>query len=140
MIDITTLSKQKYIYRVYEDGADELHCTKHSIIYLNSKVVYFKDARKQEYLGNILVSKISDNFAKYMDKYEWSASWRKIDDYFWDVEGNLQELFQEWKNKRKNAKLLERERQITNRYLQARKEFEDAEAQLEKLNTLKEKE
>ena len=138
MIDITTLTKHKYIYRIYEDGADELHCTKHSIIYLNSTVVYFKDARKQEYLNNILVRNISDNFTKYMDEYEWSASWRKIDAYFWDVEGNLQELFQEWKNKRKAAKLIEKENQITNRYLRARKELEDAEAQLELLNKFKE--
>lgn len=138
MIDKTTLSKHKYIYRVYEDSAGKVHCAKYPIIYLNSKVVYFKDARKQECLANILVSKISDNFAGYaqdvLDKY-----YKTIDDYFWDVEGNLQELFQEFKQKRKVAKLMQAEKQITFRYVQAQKELEAAKEKLNELLKLKEK-
>ena len=137
MIDKTTLSKHKYIYRIYEDGADEVHFQKFPIVYLNSKVVYFKDARKQEYLANVLVSKISDNFAKYakdvLDKY-----YKTIDDYFWDVEGNLQDLFQEFKQERNKVKLLQAEKNITFRYVQAQKEFEAAKAKLNELIQLKE--
>lgn len=137
MIDKTTLSNHKNIYRIYEDSVGEIHCNKYPIIYLNSKVVYFKDARKQEYLANILLSKIYDNFEVYaqavLDKY-----YKTIDDYFWDVEGNLKELFQEFKQKRKAEKLIQAEKQITLRYIQAQKEFETAKAKLNELIKLKE--
>jgi hypothetical protein len=137
MTDKTTLSKHKYIYRVYEDSTGEVHCSKYPIIYLNSKVVYFKDARKHEYLANVLVSKIYDNFEVYaqavLDMY-----YKTIDDYFWDVEGNLKELFFEFKQKRKAAKLIHAEKQITFRYVQAQKEFEAAKAKLNELIRLKE--
>jgi hypothetical protein len=137
MIDKTTLSKHKYIYRIYENTVGEIHCAKYPIIYLNSKVVYFKDARKQEYLANVLVSKVCDNFTVYaqavLDKY-----YKTIDDYFWDVEGNLNELFQEFKQKRKVAKLMQAEKQITFRYVQTKKAFEEATAKLNELIQLKE--
>lgn len=138
MIDKTTLSKHKYIYRIYEDGTDEVHFQKFPIVYLNSKVVYFKDARKQEYLANVEVRKVFDNFGKFIEDKHGSASWRDIDDYFWDIDGNLQELFMEWKKHRRIEKLRAREKQITDRYLRARKEFEKAEEELIVLAQIKE--
>lgn len=53
------LSKQKYIYELYEDCVGNLHCEKHRVIYANSKYVYFKKARKDE-LDWVLVRYVGD--------------------------------------------------------------------------------
>ena len=46
MLDMKALSKQKFIYYVYE--ADKtLHIEKFPIIYINSEFVYFKTGRKK---------------------------------------------------------------------------------------------
>lgn len=138
-MDKQNLSKYKYIYRIYEDRTGEVHCTKHPVIYINSEVVYFKDARKQEYLANTSVDRVSDDFASFAkDVLSRPFHWN-VDSYFWNIEDNIVELFQEFKKQRTLAQIIQKEKQITARYVRARKEFEAAEAELTKLVSAKEK-
>lgn len=138
-MDKQNLSKYKYIYHIYEDKDKELHCSKYPIIYINSKVVYFKDARKQEYLRDIRIEKVSDDFVSYAKTVlSRSFSWR-VDDYFWSVEDDIKERFQEFKRQRALKNMIGKEKQITDRYERAKKEFEAAKAELEKLASVKEK-
>ena len=137
-MDKQNLSKYKYIYRIYEDRIGEAHCTKHPVVYINSKVVYFKDARKQEYLANTLVNQVSDDFASFADDVLTRPGYYNVDWYFWSIENNIRELFQEFKKQRTLARMLQNEKQITARYVRARKEFEAAEAELTKLVSAKE--
>ena len=137
-MDKQNLSKYKYIYRIYEDRTGELHCTKHPVVYINSKVVYFKDARKQEYLANTSVDRVSDDFASFAkDVLPRPFHWN-VDSYFWSVEDDIVELFQEFKKQRVLAQIIQKEKQITARYVQAQKEFEAAKAELTKLVSAKE--
>jgi hypothetical protein len=137
-MDKQNLSKYKYIYRIYEDRTGEVHCTKHPVIYINSKVVYFKDARKQEYLSYISVDGVSDDFASYTNEVLSKPYYRSVNHYFWSVEDDITELFQEFKKQRVLAQIIQKEKQITVRYVQAQKEFEAAKAELTKLVLAKE--
>ena len=47
MLDNKTLSKQKFIYYVYESDKT-IHIEKFPIVYINSKYVYYKHSRKHE--------------------------------------------------------------------------------------------
>ena len=137
-MDKQNLSKYKHIYRVYEDRDRELHCEKYPVIYINSEVVYFKDARKQEYLNNVRTNRVSDDFASYAitvlsKSYNWG-----IDGYFWNIEDDIREQFQEFKKQRLISRAIQNEKQITARYVQAKKELEAAEAELAKLISAKE--
>ena len=132
-MDKQNLSKYKHIYRVYEDSTGTIHCTKYPIIYINSKVVYFKDVRKQEYLNNVCINNVSDDFASYAEKMlSTSFNWR-VDHYFWDVEDDIRELFQEFRKQRALKSMISKEKMITDRYERAKKELEAAEAELAKL-------
>ena len=136
-MDKQNLSKYKHIYRVYEDRDKELHYTKYPIIYINSKVVYFKDARKQEYLSYTTLNNVSDDFTSYAEKIlSTSFNWR-VDNYFWSVEDDIRELFQEFRKKRSLAQMINKEKMITDRYERAQKEFEAAKAELENLASAK---
>lgn len=137
-MDKQNLSKYKHIYRVYEDRDRELHCEKYPVIYINSEVVYFKDARKQEYLNHVRTNKVSDDFKSYAKTvlsrpFQWS-----VDNYFWNIEDDIREQFQEFKKQRLIARAIQNEKQITTRYVQAKKELEAAEAELAKLILAKE--
>lgn len=132
-MDKQNLSKYKHIYRVYEDSTGTIHCTKYPIIYINSKVVYFKDVRKQEFLNNVYINNVSDDFTSYAEKMlSKSFNWR-VDHYFWSVEDNIEDLFLEFRKQRSLAQMISQEKMITDRYERAKKELEAAEAELAKL-------
>jgi hypothetical protein len=75
------LSKRKYIYRIYSSEDCVIHCEKHPVIYINSKVVYYKDHRKQEYLNYRLVSSVYDEFIEVTLNVCGN-----FERYFWKVE------------------------------------------------------
>lgn len=137
-MDKQNLSKYKYIYRIYEDRTGAVHCTKHPVVYINSKVVYFKDARKQEYLGNTSIDGVSDDFASYAQNVLNSLYHFNVNNYFWNIEDNIIELFREFKKQIALARIIQNEKQITARYVQAQKEFEAAKTELMKLVSAKE--
>lgn len=61
MLDKKNLSKLKFIYRLFYDSTDKkLHCEKYPVIYINSKVVYYKNVRKGETLGVIDLTMLQD--------------------------------------------------------------------------------
>lgn len=137
-MDKQNLSKYKYIYRIYEDSIGDVHCTKYPVIYINSKVVYFKDARKQEYLANTSVDRVSDDFASWVNETLAKPYCFNVDSYFWSIEDGITELFREFKKQRALARVVQNEKQITARYVRAQKEFEAAKAELTKLVSAKE--
>ena len=134
MIDLTALSKHKHLYHIYEDSIGELHCTKYPIIYLNSKVVYFKDARKQEYISYVKLCNIYDDFEACIKRIDYYGTFNY---YFWNIDDNINDLFKEFKQQRKAQKLLGKEKQIIDRYNRAKREFEMAQKELDKFNIVK---
>lgn len=138
MIDLQTLSKQKYIYRVYETYERKLYCDKHPIIYINSKVVYFKSSRKAERLTCINANEVNDNFVHYAQKHLLDRFGGSIDAYFWDVDSNIAELYPKFKQQRELIRLQNAEAKIIANYEKAKREYEDAQKELEKLNAIKE--
>lgn len=133
MTNFENLSKYKYIYRVYESDDKNIHCEKYTVIYANSKVVYFKDGRKQEYLNHIDIVKIKTNFEDAINTGMKNPWFPRIDTYLWDVEGNLMELFNEFKKQRELVRMRETEDFIVKNIAKAKKEYEEWTAKLEKL-------
>ena len=133
MTNFKNLSKYKHIYRVYESDDKQIHCEKYPVIYANSKVVYFKDARKQEYLNHVDTKRIKTNFEDAVNTALNNPWCRRIDEYLWDVEGNLLEMFNEFKHNRELIRLRESEDLIIKNIAKAKKEYEEWTAKLEKL-------
>jgi len=105
MIDLKTLSKQKYIYRIYTLSDEVVHCERYPIIYANSKVVYFKDGRKQEYLNYANVNMVLDDFAEfYENTYLENTFLRGFDRYFWNTKENINEIYKDLKQRKEIIK------------------------------------
>lgn len=101
MIDLKNLSKIKHIYRIYESEDEVLHCEKYPVIYINSKVVYFKDARKQETLNHINISNVLDSITDFYQNNYYLNYYRPcFDKYFWNMETNIQEIYEDLKKQR----------------------------------------
>lgn len=67
MADKATLSKHKYIYKVYQDRNDCIHCERFPVVYINSKYVYFECASKQP-LEFISTEMVLDSVERLMEK------------------------------------------------------------------------
>lgn len=139
MPDMKNLSKLKYIYRVYESSDKVLHIEKYPIIYINSKVVYFKDVRKQEYIHRKDLNQVKDSFVDF-----YTSSWGDypcFDRYFWNVETNVYDIYNELKEKheefrinekiKKTKEQMENSKRMYERYL---KEYEELKNKLEQEN------
>lgn len=70
-MDKTTLSKRKYIYRVYFDAANMVHVVRHCIAYINSKYLYYIPGDKQKLECVEIDSRIVNSLEEYMD---WNAA------------------------------------------------------------------
>jgi hypothetical protein len=134
MMNLQNLSKQKHIYQIYESSDGHIHCEKYQIIYLNSKVVYFKGARKQELLNYVRIEAIETNFATFAEEYlHTNRRWR-FNKYFWDIEENIQELYKEFKERRKlNIARNDRDKLVAN-LANAKREYEKCLLALEMSN------
>ena len=139
-MDLKNLSKYKYIYRIYESSDEVLHCEKYPVIYINNKVVYFKDARKQERLNYKDVNKILDNFTKfYQGENAWKWEWGRpcFDEYFWNVETNITEIYEDLKKQRFAMRCKKIERSKYDRLERAKKEYENALKEVEAFEKLR---
>lgn len=100
-MDLKTLSKQKYIYRIYESDDKVLHCEKYPVIYINSQIVYYKDGRKKEYLNYTRISNVKEDFEHFRIGSGCSGDWASFDMMFWNVdEPNIEDIFNDLKEQR----------------------------------------
>ena len=133
MIDLKELSKIKHIYRIYESEDEVLHCEKYPVIYINSKVVYFKDTRKQGMLNYTNIDNVLDNLTVfYQDKY-----YPRFDRYFWNMETNIQEIYADLKKQRDVIRSKNEEEKKRDRYERAKREYEAALKEIELLDKVR---
>lgn len=125
-MDLQNLSKIKHIYRIYESEDEVLHCEKFPVIYINSKVVYFKDGRKQECLNYIYVKDVKDNFTKFYNYYFHNQYRPCFNNYFWNMETNVQEIYEDLKKQRELIRKNSEEKQKRDRLEKAKREYEAA--------------
>ena len=111
MLDLNNLSKIKYIYRIYESSDGILQCEKFPVIYINSEVVYFKEARKNEMLRCLRISSVTDNLTTFYNNISY---YRYFDKYFWNVENNIQEIYKELKKKNLETQIKNKKENATN--------------------------
>lgn len=135
MIDLKTLSKQKYIYRIYESEDKVLHCEKYPIIYINSEVVYFKDGRKKEFLNYVKLKNVYNNFTEFYQNNYYANLYRPcFDRFFWNVEANIEKICEDLK-KQKADMMRQREYEMKRERLErAKLEYEKALKEVEALN------
>ena len=130
------LSKAKHIYRIYESSDEVLHCEKYPVIYVNSKVVYFKTGRKQEMLSYKYVKDIIDNFYEFQDGVGWYRNY--YDQYFWKVEDNIEEIYRELKRQRFLLRQGDDAKKKQLRLERAKREYEAALKEVELFEKMKE--
>ena len=129
-MDAKNLSKQKYIYRIYESRDGKLHCEKYPIIYVNSMVVYFKDGRKNGSLGctyieNILDDTTTINPARLAEEPQLYRC--RFNRYFWKVdEEKIEEIFEDLTKQYAALSEVNRKRWFKQRYEQAKIAYEIA--------------
>lgn len=70
-MDKSTLSKRKYIYRVYCDAAKMVHVVRYRIAYINSKYLYYITGDKQKLECVEIDKRITESLEKHMD---WNAA------------------------------------------------------------------
>ena len=139
MVDLKNLSKIKHIYRIYESEDKVLHCEKYPVIYINSKVVYFKSTRKQEMLNCIYINKVLDSFTEFcQNNYYHNIYSSCFDKYFWDMETNIEEIYADLKKQRNVIRNKNNEERKRNRYERAKPEYEAALKEIELLDKIKE--
>lgn len=84
MINKQELSKHKYIYRIYASDDKVIHCEKYPVVYSNSEVIYFKDARKKEHLNYTMFRNVKEEYLGITSNDV--SSYGYYDHYFWKVE------------------------------------------------------
>ena len=125
MLDKKNLSKIKYIYRIYESSDGFLHCERYPVVYINSEVVYFKDARKQEYLNYMLAKHVEDNFTKFYHS-GYNGWYGNFNEYFWNIETNIEEIYEDLKKQRAIERNKYELESTKNKAERAKREYEDA--------------
>ena len=133
-MDLQNLSKIKHIYRIYESWNGVLHCEKFPVVYLNSKVVYFKDGRKQDFLCREYIQNVNDDFTDFCKNNHYRSN---FNEYFWNVEPNFQEVLEDLKRQRKEMLDKKEEQKKRDRLEKAKKEYETALKEVELLDSLK---
>lgn len=97
MLDKKNLSKIKYIYRIY--SADNmLHLERYPVVYINSEVVYYKEARKNAWLGHRRIDEVKDGYDiinKPTRYWTYTIPW--VDSFYWGLEVNIYEVFEDLK-------------------------------------------
>lgn len=128
-MDYKNLNKYKYIYHVYQSG-NIIHIEKYPVIYINSKVIYFKTGRK-EYLS-------CQHLCNFVNATEYSPKYYKwYDKYFIGKEKEVKEIFEDLKQQQVIHISKEKEQQAYSRFERAKKEFEEALTEIEVIEKLK---
>lgn len=134
MLDFTNLSKIKHIYRIYESDDRVLHCEKYPVIYINSEVVYFKDARKKECLNYVYVKNVLHDFTEF---YRSNYNYPCFNRFFWNVEENIKEIYEDLKKQREILISKNEEEKAYNRLELAKREYENAQRAVDIFKSLK---
>jgi len=122
------LSKHKYLYRIYASDDKIIHCEKHPVIYLNSKVVYFKDIRQAERLKSITFNRIEDEYSGI--RKSDINTYVSYERYFWKAGNfNSKEATEEAFSIKKASEL----EQVESDFKRAEKEYLYAKEKYEKL-------
>lgn len=102
-----TLSKRKFIYRLYDDRVGLPHIEKYPVIYINEEYVYFKVAGKQE-LGCKEIRYTKKGLSDYINKNYYGYT---RESFFWEEDTNLECLYSDVSEQRKmlQKKLLKAE-------------------------------
>ena len=137
MIDTKDLGKIKYIYKVYISKDDKLYIEKYPIIYINSKVVYFKTGRKQYYLDYCQLLSVYNNFTDLSNNILSSSYPTKRNFYsniylLLNIEDNIEELFKELLNKYNSIGFYRRKEIAARRLEIAKRDYEKALKEYEK--------
>lgn len=105
-MDKNQISKKKYVYHVYlarSDGSsyvDTLHIEKHPLIYANSIYLYYKSARYST-LTCIDMRRVCDRLD--IDEVKRLIVNRSLDLYYWNVDDNARQLFDELRDIQKQV-------------------------------------
>lgn len=124
MLDKNALSKQKYIYYVYDaDAGKTMHIERFPVVYINSKYVYYKHSRKHE-LEKVYLGDVKDTLANVFEKdYKFVYS---RDRYFWNTAENPEEVVATLK-KVADERRIEKNKSWAEKELErARRAYEDA--------------
>lgn len=138
MADLNNLGKIKYIYRIYESSDEVLHCEKYPVVYINSKVVYFKDTRKQEHLNYVRFSNVLDNFTQFYKNSCMGYYSSCFDKYFFEMEINIEEIYADLKKQREMIRNKNEDQKKLDRYERAKREYEAALKEIEAMERIKE--
>lgn len=146
MLDTKNLSKIKYIYRIYS-ADDMLHLERYPVVYINSEIVYYKAARKNSLLNYEYLNSVLDKHTRIEKPHSYycryTVPW--IDKYFWGIETDIQEIFEDLKTQYTTA--LEERLTYLNKTDEdnkrarleiAKREYEAALREIELLDSLKE--
>ena len=126
-MEANNLSKQKYIYRIYESRDGVLHYERYPVVYVNTNAVYFKNGRKNGALGWIYTQAVLDDVS-CIDPREANATpfgRYGINKYIWKVdEDNIEEVFTELKKRHLEIAEKNRKEWVKNRLEIAKREYE----------------
>lgn len=135
-MDLKTLSKQKYIYRIYESVDKVLHCEKYPVVYINSQVVYYKDGRKKEYLNYTRVLNVKEDFEHFRIGNGSYGDWASFDMMFWNVdEPNIEDIFKDLKEQRNIIRSKQNRDRIESKMKRAKLEYERALKEFESMES-----
>ena len=143
MLDTKNLSKIKYIYRIYS-ADDMLHLERYPVVYINSEVVYYKNARKNSFLGYEYLTSILDCHTTVGKPYTYTGyALPYVNKYFFGIETDIHEIFEDLK-KQYDVLLAEQlaylnrtdEEKKRARLEKAKREYEAALKELELLESL----
>lgn len=129
MIDKEQISKKKYVYHVYlshtsgDTHVETLHIEKHPLIYANSSYLYYKDARYSR-LSCIEMYRVYDCLD--LEKIKRFISNRSLNCYYWNVDENAPQLFNELRSIQNEVEKQRAIDKITADYIAAKRAFERA--------------
>jgi hypothetical protein len=108
------------------------------VVYINSEVVYFKEARKKDGLGRVYIDHVWDSFVNLLSEdRRYLCNPLYIDRYFWNCETNVQEIYEDLKRQRAEYKSQDNQNKIRSRLERAKREYEDALKEYKALENLR---
>lgn len=133
-----TLSKRKFIYRLYDDRVGLPHIEKYPVIYINEEYVYFKVAGKQELAWRRLrdTRKGLSDYINY-DENKHFGHWKES--FFWEDDIDLERLYLDINEQRKMLQKKLRAKELIQKELTVQRLEKDYKKALNELELLKSK-
>ena len=117
---IAEMSKNKHIWCVYMSSDGKIHMEKHPVVYLNSKYVYYKTARK-----DMLDWEYASSIHERLDSHCIDAILGMNRRWFWKIDDNMNNVLQDVKS----AKVARDEKRAIEKI---KAEYADAQRRLER--------